>query len=48
MSPQRLSEKVQLKKKIAMNTKLQFWPNAVRMFIKPSRGIITENLKLLQ
>ena len=44
MSPQRLSEKVQLKiKKIAQNTKLQFWPNPVRMFFKHSRDIITEN-----
>ena len=35
MSPQRqLKKKVQLKKKIAKNTKLQFWANPVRMFIK--------------
>ena len=42
MPPQRLYEKVQLKKN-DKNTELQFWPNSERMFNKSSRGIITEN-----
>ena len=28
--------------------KIAIWPNPIRMFIKPSRYIITENQKLLQ
>ena len=34
MSPQRLSEKVQLKKKDCQEYKMQIWPTPVRMFIK--------------
>ena len=32
-----------IEKKNAKNANLQFWPNPVRMFIKPSGDIITEN-----
>ena len=48
MPPQTLSEKLQLKKKMAKNTKLQFWPNPEIMLSKSCRGIIMENWKLLQ